>query len=79
MMKSTFSTDNGTESFSSEIDGMGLHIGYSVNHLYKRSRISPLLTFGVQRLSYKTNDLDRESAIAIPFGIGIRINVYKFH
>ena len=75
MMKSTFSTDNGTESFSSEIDGMGLHIGYSVNHLYKRSRISPLLTFGVQRLSYKTNDLDRESAIAIPFGIGIRINV----
>ena len=75
MMKSTFSTDNDTESFSSEIDGMGLHIGYSVNHLYKRSRISPLLTFGVQRLSYKTNDFDRESAIAIPFGIGIRINV----
>ena len=75
MMKSTFSTDNGAESFSSEIDGMGLHIGYSVNHLFKQSRISPLLTFGVQRLSYKTNDLDRESAIAIPFGIGIRINV----
>ena len=75
MMKSTFSTDNGAESFSSEIDGMGLHIGYSVNHLFKQSRISPLLTFGVQRLSYKTNDLDRESAIAIPFGLGIRINV----
>ena len=75
MMKSTFSTDNGAESFSSEIDGMGLHIGYSVNHLYKQSRISPLLTFGVQRLSYKTNDLDRESAIAFPFGLGIRINV----
>ncbi len=75
MMKSTFSTDNGAESFSSEIDGMGLHIGYSVNHLFKQSRISPLLTFGVQRLSYKTNDLDRESAIAFPFGLGIRINV----
>ncbi len=75
MMKSTFSTDNGAESFSSEIDGMGLHIGYSVNHLFKQSRISPLLTFGVQRLSYKTNDLDRESAVAIPFGLGIRINV----
>ena len=75
MMKSTFSTDNGAESFSSEIDGMGLHIGYSVNQLFKQSRISPLLTFGVQRLSYKTNDLDRESAIAIPFGLGIRINV----
>ena len=75
MMKSAFSTDNGAESFDSEIDGMGLHIGYSVNQLFKQSRISPLLTFGVQRLSYKTNDFDRESAIAIPFGLGIRINV----
>jgi len=75
LMKSTFSADNGTESFDSEIDGMGLHIGYSVNQLFKQSRISPLLTFGVQRLSYKTNDFERESAIAIPFGLGIRINV----
>ena len=75
MMKSAFSTDNGAESFDSEIDGMGLHIGYSVNQLFKQSRISPLLTFGVQRLSYKTNNFDRESAIAIPFGLGIRIHV----
>jgi hypothetical protein len=75
MMKSTFSTDNGTESFASEIDGKGLYIGYSVNQLFKQSRISPLLTLGVQSLSYKTNDFDRESAIAIPFSLGIRINV----
>lgn len=75
IMKSAFNSDNGTESFDSEIDGMGLHIGYSVNQLFKQSRISPLLTFGVQRLSYKTNDFDRESAIAIPFGLGIRIHV----
>jgi hypothetical protein len=77
LMKSTFQANNSAlgEGFSSEIDGMGLHIGYSVNQLFKQSRISPLLTFGVQRLSYKTNDFDRESAIAIPFGLGIRINV----
>ncbi len=75
MMKSTFQSNNGIEEFKSEVDGMGLHIGYSVNQLFKQSRVSPLLTFGVQRLSYKTNDLDRESAIAIPFGLGIRINV----
>ncbi len=76
LMKSTFQANNSAlGEFSSEIDGMGLHIGYSVNQLFKQSRISPLLTFGVQRLSYKTNDLDRESAIAIPFGLGIRINV----
>ena len=77
LMKSTFQANNSAlgEGFSSEIDGMGLHIGYSVNQLFKQSRISPLLTFGVQRLSYKTNDFDRESAISIPFGLGIRINV----
>jgi len=75
MMKSTFQSNNGVEEFKSEVDGMGLHIGYSVNQLFKQSRVSPLLTFGVQRLSYKTNDFDRESAIAIPFGLGIRINV----
>ena len=75
IMKSTFQSNNGIEEFKSEVDGMGLHIGYSVNQLFKQSRVSPLLTFGVQRLSYKTNDFDRESAIAIPFGLGIRINV----
>jgi len=75
IMKSTFQSNNGIEEFKSEVDGMGLHIGYSANQLFKQSRISPLLTFGVQRLSYKTNDFDRESAIAIPFGLGIRINV----
>lgn len=77
MMKSTFSTVNVNESFDSEIDGMGLHIGYLVNQLFKQSRISPLLNFGVQRLSYKTNNFDRESAIAIPFGLGIRMNVIE--
>jgi len=75
IMKSTFQSNNGIEEFKSEVDGMGLHIGYSANQLFKQSRISPLLTFGVQRLSYKTNDFDRESAIAIPFALGIRINV----
>ncbi|MDG2264011.1 MAG: hypothetical protein P8L19_03055 [Flavobacteriales bacterium] len=75
LMKSTFKAKNETESYKSEIDGVGLHLGYSVNQLFKQSRISPLLTLGVQRLSYKTNDFDRESAIAIPFGLGIRINV----
>ncbi len=75
LMKSTFKAKNETESYKSEIDGVGLHLGYSVNQLFKQSRISPLLTTGVQRLSYKTNDSDRESSIAIPFGLGIRINV----
>ena len=75
LMKSTFQANNDIAEFKSEVDGMGLHIGYSLNQLFKQSRISPLLTFGVQRLSYKTNDFDRESAIAIPFGLGIRINV----
>ena len=75
IMKSTFQSNNGLDEFKSEVDGMGLHIGYSVNQLFKQSRVSPLLTFGVQRLSYKTEGSDRDNSFAIPFGLGIRINV----
>ena len=77
LMKSTFQSNNGLDEFKSEVDGMGLHIGYSVNQLFKQSRVSPLLTFGVQRLSYKTEGSDRDNSFAIPFGLGIRINVTK--
>ena len=77
LMKSTFQANNSalSEGFTSEIDGIGLHIGYSVNQLFKQSIISPILIFGVQSLSYKTNDFDRESTISVPFGLGFRVNV----
>lgn len=75
LMKSTFKSNNDLDEFKSEVDGMGLHIGYSVNQLFKQSRVSPLLTFGAQRLSYKTEGSDRDNSFAIPFGLGIRINV----
>jgi len=74
-MKSTFQSINGIEEFKSEVDGMGLHIGYSVNQLFKQSRVSPFFTFGVQSLSYKTEGYDRDNSFEIPFGIGIRVNV----
>jgi len=75
LMKSTFKSNNDLDEFKSEVDGMGLHIGYSVNQLFKQSRVSPLLTFGAQMLSYKTEGSDRDNSFAIPFGLGIRINV----
>jgi hypothetical protein len=74
-MKSTFQSINVIEEFKSEVDGMGLHIGYSVNQLFKQSRVSPFFTFGVQSLSYKTEGYDRDNTFEIPFGIGIRVNV----
>ena len=43
-MKSTFQANNSAsrEDFSSEIDGIGLHFTYTLNQLFKQSRISPL-------------------------------------
>ena len=77
LMKSTFQAYNTdlAEGFSSEIDGIGLHFTYTVNQLFKQSKISPLISVGAQSLSFKTEGYDRDNSFAIPFGIGIRVNV----
>jgi len=73
---------NEDESFKSNVDAIGLHFGYVLNSVFKQSRISPYLNAGLQSLSFKTlnetsqsNWTDRESIIAIPLGLGLRLNI----
>jgi hypothetical protein len=67
-------------SFESDVDAIGLNFGYTLNSIFKQSRVSPYLNAGVQSLSFKTyvNDdywTERESTIAIPLGLGLRLNI----
>ena len=77
----TLFEENEVESFESNVDAIGLHLGYALNSVFKQSRISPYLTGGVQSLSFKTSNpvgyksRDRESTIAIPLGLGLRLNI----
>jgi len=67
-------------SFESDVDAIGLNFGYTLNSIFKQSRVSPYLNAGVQSLSFKTyvnHDYwtERESTIAIPLGLGLRLNI----
>jgi hypothetical protein len=73
-VKTAFSADNGTENFKSDIDGFGLHLGYTVNQIFKQSKISPLLSLGVQNFNVR-NDGENSSAITVPLGFGLRMNI----
>ena len=82
--KINFYEKNNEAVFESNIDGVGLHLGYTFNTIFKKSRISPHISFGIKSLSYKTLNKDfspdwtvRESAIAIPLAAGFRLNVSK--
>ena len=77
----SFFEKNDNASFESAIDGIGLHLGYT---LFKQSRTSPYLTAGVQNLSFKTSNTTnddirtgyaRESTIANSLGLGLRLNI----
>ena len=78
----SFFEKNEDASFESNVDAVGLHFGYTLNSIFKQSRISPYLSAGLQSLSYKTFNesnqsewTDRESTIAIPLGLGLRLNI----
>ena len=73
-IKTTFSGDNGSEKFKSDVDGFGLNIGYSVNQMFKQTKINPLLSLGLQNLNVR-NDGENTSAITVPLGFGLRTNV----
>ena len=75
----SFFEENDDASFKSNVDAIGLHLGYTLNSIFKQSRISPYLNAGIQSLSFQTLKAnfksDRESAIAIPLGLGFRLNI----
>ena len=63
-------------SFSEDIDadGISLQLGYSISPLFKQSKITPLLSLAMQRFSIR-NDGDVSSAILLPVGFGLRMNI----
>ena len=77
-----FYESNDDATFESHVDAIGLHVGYTLNSIFsKQSRINPYLSAGGQKLSFKTLNqhqadwTDRESLIAIPFGLGLRMDI----
>ena len=75
-IKTSFSAGNASEDFKSDVDGFGLHLGYTVNQIFKQSKISPLLSLGVQNFNV-INDGENSSTISVPLGFGLRMNVTK--
>ncbi|MEC9208908.1 MAG: SPOR domain-containing protein [Bacteroidota bacterium] len=80
LIKTSFSA-NADEQFSSDVDGFGLHLGYTVNQFFKQSKISPVFSLGIQKLGVSTTilneKLERASAITIPLGFGMRMKMTK--
>ena len=74
LIKTAFSANNGREYFKSDVDGFGLHLGYTVNQMFKQSKISPLLSLGFQNFNVRNNGVN-SSAINVPLGFGLRMNV----
>ena len=87
LVKTSFSASNDLENFSSDIDGFGLHLGYTVNKFLRQSKITPIFSGGVQSLVVSTTILDvkqeTSSSVVIPFGFGIRMDItsscYRFY
>jgi hypothetical protein len=61
--------------FKSDVDGVGLHCDYTISSLMKNSRLSPFLSFGVERISFETDPYARESSFLLPIGLGIMLDV----
>ena len=74
----TFYESNDNNQFESNVDAIGLHLGYSLDSIFSNGRVSPYITGGLQHISFKTYNIDwndRESGFAIPFGLGMRLNI----
>ena len=71
--QTSFSGNNDLEQFSSDVDGIGLDLGYTVNQLFQKSKIQPVLFLGAQRLNIRNNG-ENSSAIVIPLGLALRMD-----
>tara|TARA_B100000902_G_scaffold95313_1_gene98127 strand:- start:2303 stop:4279 length:1977 start_codon:yes stop_codon:yes gene_type:complete len=79
LFKASLAANNGVEYFSSEIDGFGLNLGYNPSKFLKQSKITPILSAGVQSLGVSTTILDikqeRSNSIIAPLAIGLRMEI----
>jgi hypothetical protein len=79
LLKTSFSANNEVESFTSEVSGVGLNLGYNIPWFFKMSKVRPIASLGLQQLGFTSyiNDLrqDRATMLAITKSIGIRMNI----
>ena len=73
-IKTAFSSGIGIDNFKSDVDGFGLHLGYTINQIFKQSKISPLLSLGVQNFNVRNEGVNSR-VITVPLGFGLRMNV----
>ena len=64
-----------TTSFSSDVKTAGLGLRYSFNNISQNSKLTPFLSIGGELLNFKTEIQKTETAIAIPMGIGVMLDV----
>ena len=66
-------------SFSSDVKTAGLGLRYSFNNISQNSKLTPFLSIGGELLNFKTEletvSKRTETAIAIPMGIGVMLDV----
>ena len=73
-IKTSFFGDNGSDQFSSDVDGFGLHLDYTFDQFFTQSRVKPILFLGAQRFNVN-NAGNTTDAIMIPLGVGLRMDI----
>ena len=79
-LKTSFSGDNQLETFSSDADGVGVQLDYSLDNFIGQSIFSPLLSLGVHRLGVSTTNeqrLERVAIFSLPLSLGLRVDITK--
>lgn len=67
--------DDGVQKLNADLSSVGLHCDYIISSLMKKSRLSPFLSFGIDRVTFKAKDYDREESFSLPVGLGIMLDV----
>ena len=78
LIKNSFSANNQVESFSSEINGVGLHLGYVPNWRLKFLKLQPIFSLGLEQYGVSTiisgESKDGSSMFAVASRLGIRMD-----
>ena len=68
-----------TESFESNLNGLGFNVDYTFNSIMKNTKITPFATAGAQWMYFKTTSngesFSQESGVNLPIGLGISLDV----
>jgi len=79
ILRNSFSANNQIDKFSSEVNGFGLHLGYTPNWELKFLKLRPIFSLGFEQYTSNTivNDIkqERSSMFSITDHIGFRMHL----